>query len=82
MSSYLQSYVGSDLRGQGNSPTAASHSPAIGPDQAAWSKGLEISSLLQTTLDAERVIALFSQEANGLVTHDGLHYRHPDRGLT
>lgn len=79
MSSYLQSYVGSDLRDQG---VAASHSPPIGPDQAAWSKGLEISGVLQTTLDAERIIDLFSQKVNGLVTHDGLHYRHPERGLT
>ncbi len=82
MSSYLQSYVGSDLRDKGNPlSAAASHSLPIGPDQVAWSKGLEISGVLQTTLDAERVIALFSQEVNGLVTHDGLHYRHTERGL-
>jgi diguanylate cyclase (GGDEF)-like protein len=82
MSSYLQSYAGSDLRDKGNPlATAASHSLPIGPDQAAWSKGLEISGVLQTTLDVERVIALFSQEVNGLVTHDGLNYRHPERGL-
>jgi len=82
MSSYLQSYSGSDLRDQGNPlSSTASHSAPIGPDQAAWSKGLEISGVLQTTLDVERVIALFSQEVNGLVTHDGLRYRHPERGL-
>jgi diguanylate cyclase (GGDEF)-like protein len=82
MSTYLQSYGGSDPSGKGNPlPSATNHPPAIGPDQAAWSKGLEISGVLQTTLDAERVIALFSQEVNALVTHDGLHYRHAERGL-
>lgn len=82
MSSYLQSYVGSDPRDKGNPLTiAASHSAPIGPDQAAWSKGLEISGVLQTTLDTERVVTLFSQQVNELVPHDGLYYRHPERGL-
>ena len=82
MPSYLQSYAGSNLRDQGNTlPSVGARSPAIGPDQAAWSKGLEISGVLQTTLDAERVIALFSQEVTALVPHDGLHYRHTERGM-
>lgn len=82
MSSHFQSYVGSNLRDKGNPlSTGANHPAPIGPDQAAWSKGLEISGVLQTTLDAERVISLFSEVVNGLVTHDGLIYRHPERGL-
>ncbi len=82
MSSYLQSHFGSNLRDKGNALSGTtSHLPPIGPDQAAWNKGLEISGTLQTTLDVERIIELFYQEVNGLVTHDGLRYRHPDRGL-
>lgn len=81
MSSYLQTYGESDLRDKVSLADAAKHASPIGPDQAAWAKGLEISGILQTTLDAERVIALFSQEVNGLVPHDGLRYRHPERGL-
>lgn len=81
MSSHFQSYAGSGLRGARSSDPTASHTITARPDQAAWRKGLEISGVLQTTLDAERVIALFSQEVSSLVTHDGLHYRHPERGL-
>ncbi len=82
MSSYLQPHFGSN-RSDKKSPSSgtASHMAPIGPDQAAWSKGLEISGALQTTLDAERIIELFYQKVNGLVMHDGLRYRHPDRGL-
>jgi diguanylate cyclase (GGDEF)-like protein len=82
MSSHLQTFVGSNLRDKSNTLSAATnHLSPIGPDQIAWSKGLEISGVLQTTLDTERVIALFSEEANGLVAHDGMIYRHPERGL-
>lgn len=55
---------------------------SIGPDQAAWRKGLEISGVLQTTLDAERVVALFASEAGALIAHDGLQYRNVQRDLT
>ncbi|MHB8474268.1 MAG: GGDEF domain-containing protein [Gammaproteobacteria bacterium] len=60
----------------------AAFSIATGPDQAAWRKGLEISGVLQTTLDAERVVALFASEAGALITHDGLQYRNAQRDLT
>lgn len=60
----------------------AASSIATGPDQAAWRKGLEISGVLQTTLDAERVVALFASEAGALIAHDGLQYRNVQRDLT
>lgn len=68
------------VAGTRSDPTASSI--AIGPDQAAWRKGLEISGVLQTTLDAERVVTLFASEAGTLVAHDGLQYRNAQRDLT
>ncbi len=82
MVSRIQSYAGSSPKGEGSPLSAATHHALpVGPDQAAWTKGLEISGVLQTTLDVERIITLFSQEISGLVAHDGLHYRHVERGL-
>lgn len=82
MSTNLQSHTGLGSRLQGHAlPGLSNHLSPIGPEQPAWSKGLEISGVLQTTLDAERVVELFNQEVNALVAHDGLQYRHPERGL-
>ncbi len=42
---------------------------------------LRISSLLQTTLDAERIVGYFYQEIQSAVAVDGLTYRHDIAGL-
>ena len=44
-------------------------------EQAELTQVLHISSVLQTTLDAGRIIELFSQELQALVPHDSLHYK-------
>lgn len=41
-------------------------------------RALEIGNLLQTTLEINKLIELYSNEVQSAVAHDGLHYRHPE----
>ena len=51
---------------------AAAQAPA-----AAW----QVSALLQTTLDVERVIELFARELGKNIPYDSFTYQHADKGL-
>ena len=44
----------------------------------AW----QLSALLQTTLDTEKVIELFAREMARQVPHDSFTYQHPDKALS
>jgi len=44
-------------------------------EQEEVTRVLQISNVLQTTLDIGRIIELFSQELQCLVSHDSLHYK-------
>ena len=45
---------------------------------AAW----QMSALLQTTLDVEKVIELFARELGKLVPYDSFTYQHAEKGLS
>lgn len=62
--------------GTGHVPAAA---PGAGNKHLA--KALQIASVLQTTLDLEEVIKLFSREIEGTVPHDSMTFEHPERGF-
>lgn len=47
-----------------------------------FNRALQISNVLQTTLEVERIIELFSQELQSLIPHDGLHYHHKDEQIS
>ena len=51
------------------------------PDDAFGDKTLQLIQTLQTTLDLERLITLFSEQLSSLVPHDGLRYINSDLGL-
>lgn len=59
--------------------------PAQCDEQALRRQGgrraLEITGTLQTTLDPERLIELFSEQVRDLVPHQGLRYRNDDLNL-
>lgn len=44
---------------------------------AAW----QVSALLQTTLDVDKVIELFARELGKLIPYDSFTYQHADKGL-
>ncbi len=43
--------------------------------------GLELTQRLQTTLDLERILELFSGAIQGVFPHDGFAYDHPELGV-
>ena len=47
-------------------------------DQDDFTRALEIGNVLQTSLEVDRIIDMFSHEVQSMVAHDGLHYRLPD----
>ena len=51
------------------------------PDDVFGDKTLQLIQTLQTTLDLERLITLFSEQLSSLVPHDGLRYINSDLGL-
>jgi diguanylate cyclase (GGDEF)-like protein len=66
----------------------ANHTPLPGngpagvqPGYAPRCSGAELARQLQTTLDLETILELFSHAIQWAVPHDGLGYEHPGRGL-
>ena len=49
--------------------------------QQSGRKALEITQALQTTLDPERLIEVFSEQISALIPHHGLRYRNDDLNL-
>lgn len=43
-------------------------------------KVVQLTSVLQTTLDIERLVALFSEHMQAVVPHSSIHYSHPSLG--
>lgn len=50
---------------------------AIAMPEGAW----QLSALLQTSLELEKVVALFARELAARVAYDGFSYRHPEKGV-
>lgn len=65
-----------DRGGRGARGRSAATAPA-----ARASRALEITSLLQTTLDPQRLVEIYAREAGASVPLDGLRYRHAEQGL-
>jgi diguanylate cyclase (GGDEF)-like protein len=51
---------------------------AVQTPGAAW----QVSALLQTTLDVEKVIELFARELGKVIPYDSFTYQHADKGLS
>jgi diguanylate cyclase (GGDEF)-like protein len=50
-------------------------------DPGNLGRALRITALLQTTLDAARLIDIFSRELNGAVPHDSIRYVNPESNI-
>ena len=51
------------------------------PDKAFSDNTLQLTQVLQTTLDLEHLLDLFSEQLNAVVKHDGFRYVNGDLGL-
>ncbi len=70
------------VMGQERANLAVIHNPAFEHDLTpAQAQQLELMSLLQTTLELDQVLQLFSQQIRAWIPHDGFRYRNRDLSL-
>lgn len=68
--------------GQKRANLAVIHNPAFDHDLTlAQAQQLELVSLLQTTLELDQLLQLFSQQVRAWIPHDGFRYRNPDLSI-
>jgi diguanylate cyclase (GGDEF)-like protein len=67
-----------ERHGAGTRLLSVEGATALRLPEPAW----QLSALLQTTLDTEKVIELFARELARQVPHDSFTYQHPDKALS